>query len=235
MSWSYCALIAAMSTVSACGGVTSGVECAADTDCKGDRICNAGQCMAPNDAGEPQDATVKPPADGARASMDAHVSHDAHTSMDARRPPNDANTSPDGMGPPDAGSISFGDVYAPLPPQPGDAGFNAIYAQGYAAEMGVVFLPLFSEPDCLVVPPYGEYYAVSFDPSTSGPTGTFEACASTPAAPCYQPQTAVGKTWWPEIVDGGMYTLSEFDDAGIASGKMNTNEGIVPLIVKRCP
>ncbi len=37
-----------------------------------------------------------------------------------------------------------------------------------------------------------------------------------------------------ESVPGGMYTLSPFNAEGIATGQMNTTEGIVPLTVKNC-
>jgi hypothetical protein len=35
-------------------------------------------------------------------------------------------------------------------------------------------------------------------------------------------------------VPGETYTLSPFDANGIATGQMNTTEGIVPLVVKNC-
>jgi len=47
------------------------------------------------------------------------------------------------------------DAEAPLPSQPGDAGFNAIFARG------AVYVPLFSTPSCVVVPPYGDSYVVN--------------------------------------------------------------------------
>jgi hypothetical protein len=36
-------------------------------------------------------------------------------------------------------------------------------------------------------------------------------------------------------VPGGNYVLSAFNADGIATGQMNTDEGIVPLVVKNCP
>jgi hypothetical protein len=36
-------------------------------------------------------------------------------------------------------------------------------------------------------------------------------------------------------VPGGNYTLSAFNGDGVASGRMDTTEGIVPLVVKKCP
>jgi hypothetical protein len=124
------------------------------------------------------------------------------------------------------------DAYAPLPPQPGDAGYNAIFSKG------VVYVPLFSAPACVVIPPYGDSYVVHFEPPDAGPAGSFPACL--PNAPttldCYQP----GRLDFPgsfatERVNGGVYTLSPFDDAGVAVGQMDTTEGIVPLHVKDCP
>jgi hypothetical protein len=197
-SWKCCAVVVAMGALSACGGVTSGSECASDTDCKGDRICNTGHCMAP-DGGGSQDGTVGG-GDGEQASPEGS------TSMDG---------------------------YAPLPHQPGNASFTAIYAPSQAT----VYRPLFSEPSCDVVPPYGQYYEVVFAPRDAGPTGTFAECVGGPQQPrCANVNiTDISSGLMTEAVDGGMYTLSDFDNAGIATGKMDTAQGIVQLIVKMCP
>jgi len=124
------------------------------------------------------------------------------------------------------------DAEAPLPSQPGDAGFNAIFARG------AVYVPLFSTPSCVVVPPYGDSYVVTFKPSDAGPIGSFPACDPNEAKTfaCYQP----GRIDFPgavasERVRDGVYALSAFNGAGVAIGAMNTTEGIVPLQVKRCP
>jgi hypothetical protein len=148
-------------------------------------------------------------------------------STDAGVPPLDATT------PPEDASSPIGDSYAPLPPQPGDASYTAIYAvyQGSSA----VFRPLFSQPSCAVVPPYGESYVVEFTPPDAGPSGTFRACYYSTAPPCYQPGLDPGAgPITEEFVTRGVYTLTAFDDAGIATGAMDTTEGIVPLVVKTC-
>jgi hypothetical protein len=36
------------------------------------------------------------------------------------------------------------------------------------------------------------------------------------------------------VLEGFTYTLSSFDANGIATGQMNTAQGIVPLVVKDC-
>jgi hypothetical protein len=132
------------------------------------------------------------------------------------------------------------DGYAPLPPPVGDQGYNAIWISSnlISPNSQAIFLPLYSAPDCNVVPPYGESYAVMFfDPVTGGPSGTFPACPvnSLPTTTCYSPEPflypGIGDF---EIVPGGMYTLSAFNADGIATGQMNTTEGIVPLVVKNC-
>jgi hypothetical protein len=101
----------------------------------------------------------------------------------------------------------------------------------------VLFIPLFSAPDCNVLLPYGGAYSVTFQPNSAGPSGTFPACSQSGTNPtaCYQPQpfTIPGFSD-PENVPRGMYTLSSFDSDGIATGQMNTSEGIVPLVVKSC-
>jgi len=193
-----CTAFAGVAALSACGGVTSGTECTADTDCKGDRVCNAGQCMAP-DGSALQDGTVG--------------------GGDAGHIPPEASTSKDG--------------YAPLPPLPGNASFTAIYAPSEKT----VYRPLFSEPSCDVVPPYGQYYEVFFAPSNAGPSGTFAECVGGPQQPrCANVNiTDISSGLMTETVDGGMYTLSAFDNGGIATGQMDTAQGIVPLIVKKCP
>jgi hypothetical protein len=133
------------------------------------------------------------------------------------------------------------DGYAPLPPPVGDQGYNAIWVATYqwpgppAVPVGGLFLPLFSAPGCSIVPPYGECYAVQFE--GTGPVGSFPACSQTSAGPtpCYEPTLILweGATDF-ESVAGGIYTLSAFNAAGIATGQMNTAEGIVPLVVKNC-
>jgi hypothetical protein len=102
----------------------------------------------------------------------------------------------------------------------------------------MIYLPLFSAPACVVIPPYGDSYVVRFEPRDAGPVGSFPACASNApsALDCYQP----GRLDFPgagasERVNGGVYTLSSFDDAGVAVGRMDTTEGIVRLRVKSCP
>lgn len=132
------------------------------------------------------------------------------------------------------------DGYAPLPPPVGDQGYNALWISSSAISplTRAIFLPLFSAPDCSVVPPYGQSYVVTFTPATSGPSGTFPACPQDSVGgpmPCYQPEVTI----YPSITDfetvpGGSYTLSAFNADGIATGQMNTNEGIVPLVVKNC-
>jgi hypothetical protein len=134
------------------------------------------------------------------------------------------------------------DGYAPLPPPVGDQGYNAIWASALDQNVpqGVtqaIFLPLFSAPDCTVVPPYGDAYLVVFQPGGAGPTGTFSACSPMPPGPtpCYSPEIfdTPGVADF-ESVPGGALTLSPFNAAGIATGQMNTTEGIVPLVVKNC-
>jgi hypothetical protein len=104
----------------------------------------------------------------------------------------------------------------------------------------VIYLPLFSAPDCAVVPPYGEYYFVVFEPSTTGPSGTFPSCPGLymgGSPPCYGP-TRTSAARGQDYVGGGTgfsYTLSAFDTNGIATGQMSTTDGLVPLVVKNCP
>jgi hypothetical protein len=64
------------------------------------------------------------------------------------------------------------DGYAPLPPPVGDQGYNALWS----ASAQTIYLPLFSAPDWRIVPPYGDYYAVVFQPASAGPAGVFAAC-----------------------------------------------------------
>jgi hypothetical protein len=70
----------------------------------------------------------------------------------------------------------------------------------------------------------------------SGPSGTLSACPALPSgsATCYLPGISVGTGFSEEVVPGGVYTLSAFNADGIATGQMNTTEGIVPLVVKNC-
>jgi hypothetical protein len=138
----------------------------------------------------------------------------------------------------DAGKLPDG--YAPLPPLVGNQGYNAIWAVNPAEVPPVlsIMLPLFSAPDCSVLPPYGQFYGVFFNPSSAGPSGTFPACPpSGGPTPCYEPQQYTrddGISDW-ENVPGGKLVLSAFNGEGIATGTMNTAEGIVPLTVKKCP
>ncbi|MGO8999285.1 MAG: hypothetical protein ACLQVI_38660 [Polyangiaceae bacterium] len=152
-----------------------------------------------------------------------------------------------GYGPcdcPEGGTFNFDDGgvpdgYAPLPPPVGDQGYNAIWVVSGALYPlnAAIFLPLYSAPNCGVVPPYGESYAVAFQPADAGPSGTFPACSqtSTGPTPCYEPEpfvfAGIGNF---ENVPGGILTLSTFNADGIATGQMNTTEGIVPLVVKNC-
>ena len=140
----------------------------------------------------------------------------------------------------DYGDGGVPDGWAPLPPPVGDQGYNAFWAYDGQWSANAIYLPLFSAPDCAIVPPYGEYYFVIFEPSTTGPAGTFPSCPSlgTGGSPaCYAPareSTGSGE----DFVGGGAnlsYTLSAFDANGIATGQMNTTDGLVPLVVKNCP
>jgi hypothetical protein len=129
----------------------------------------------------------------------------------------------------DAGAIPDG--YAPLPPPVGDQPYNALWS----ASQQELYLPLFSAPDCIVIPPYGSYYNVAFVPPGQGigPSGTFPTCAGN-NGPCYQPmidQTGGSVANSP----GDTYTLSAFGGDGLASGQMNSDQGIIPLVVKSCP
>jgi hypothetical protein len=148
---------------------------------------------------------------------------------------------------PDGGALvgdggELPDGYAPLPPPVGDQGYNAIWAS--ASDINVppgvtqaIFLPLFSAPACNVVPPYGDAYLVAFQAGGAGPTGTFPACSQTspPSTPCYSPEILIQAGIMDfESVPGGTLTLSPFNASGIATGQMNTAEGIVPLVVKNC-
>jgi hypothetical protein len=139
---------------------------------------------------------------------------------------------------PDAATLYGADAepdgYAPLPPPVGAQGYNAIWSAG----AHTVFLPLFSAPSCQVVPPYGEYYGAVFQPSGVGPTGTFPYCNVYGGGPmpCYVVELQVMSGGIDdESLPGGTYNLSAFNADGIATGQMNTTEGIVPLVVKNCP
>jgi hypothetical protein len=140
----------------------------------------------------------------------------------------------------DSGDGGLPDGYAPLPPPVGDQGYNAILGPAPSlpgAAPVSIYLPLFSAPDCRVVPPYGQAYLVYFEPADTDPSGTLPAClsgAGVSAVPCYFPSVAANGVIDSETVPGGVYTLSAFDANGIARGQMNTNEGIVPLVVKSC-
>jgi len=132
------------------------------------------------------------------------------------------------------------DGYAPLPPPVGNKGYNALWVETNSAYLApltrVLLLPLFSEPDCNVVPPYGESYGVTFLPVSAGPNGTYPACQDVKnQPPCYrvEPFLFPGLGDY-ETVPGGTFTLSAFDANGIATGQMNTSEGVVPLVVKNC-
>jgi hypothetical protein len=105
------------------------------------------------------------------------------------------------------------------------------------------YLPFFSASDCSVIPPYGEAYTVGFRPSPSfppygdggggaGPNGTFPACNVNNNPCCMVTIDGMGSN---DTTPGDTYTLSAFDGDGIATGQMNTNQGIVPLVVKSCP
>lgn len=129
------------------------------------------------------------------------------------------------------------DGYAPLPPPVGDQGYNAIWAYVSNWSANGLLLPLFSAPNCAVDPPFGEYFFVIFEPSTAGPAGTFTSCpglgtGGTP--PCYAPTREGSFGGMFEGAPGLTYTLSDFDSNGIATGQMETTEGIIPLVVKRC-
>ena len=149
---------------------------------------------------------------------------DADASQDSSMTGDGGHASPEASTPKDG--------YAPLPPQPGNASFTAIYAPSERT----VYMPLFSEPSCNVVPPYGQYYEVFFAPSNAGPTGTSAECVGGPQQPrCANVNiTDISSGLMTESVDGGVYTLSAFDSTGIASGQMDTAQGIVPLTVKKC-
>jgi hypothetical protein len=125
------------------------------------------------------------------------------------------------------------DAYAPLPPAQDGGGFNAIFVEANHW----LYLPLFSTPSCDVIPPYGECYVVEFD--GGGPSGVFPSC-SPGSGSCYTVFRMIqldlsGFMESEEDFGNGRYELSSFDDAGIAVGKMDTKEGLVPLAVKRCP
>jgi hypothetical protein len=145
---------------------------------------------------------------------------------------------------PDGGSLQgdggpLPDGYAPIPASLGRDGYNAIWAVNPAMVPTVRYImrPLFSIPDCNVVPPYGDSYAAIFSPATAGPSGTFPACSQpNPGhSDCYEPQIYNDINEQFESVHGGQLVLSAFDSDGIATGTMDTAEGIVPLIVKNCP
>ena len=135
------------------------------------------------------------------------------------------------------GDGGLADGWAPLPPPVGNQGYNAIWAYISNWSAPGIYLPLFSAPDCAVIPPYGDFYFVIFEPATAGPAGTFPSCPGLGmggSEPCYAPaQSPVnGQTF--EGAPGFTYTLSAFDANGIATGQMNTLQGIVPLVVKNC-
>jgi hypothetical protein len=138
----------------------------------------------------------------------------------------------------DAGELPDG--YAPIPATIGNQGYSAIWAVNpdWSPSQGWIFRPLFSAPDCSVVPPYGEAYAAIFTPTSAGPSGTYPVCAigSQGPTPCYETQLydSTGQSSF-EAVPDGILVLSDFNGDGIATGQMDTAEGIVPLIVKKCP
>jgi hypothetical protein len=141
----------------------------------------------------------------------------------------------------DAGSLPDG--YAPIPPSMGDQGYNAIWASASDLNVGpgvsrVIYVPLFSAPDCRVVPPYGQSYIVAIRNAGADPSGTFPACSQTTSGttPCYEPELLYSPAEMSfETVPGGSLSLSPFDSEEVASGLMNTTQGIVPLTVKDCP
>ena len=55
--------------------------------------------------------------------------------------------------------------------------------------------------------------------------------------PCYEPEVYTYDTGASEFqaVPGGHLVLSAFNCDGIATGQMDTLQGIVPLVVKNCP
>jgi hypothetical protein len=56
-------------------------------------------------------------------------------------------------------------------------------------------------------------------------------------SPCYQTQVytyATGDSSYQSVPDGKL-VLSAFNSEGIATGQMDTAQGIVPLTVKKCP
>jgi hypothetical protein len=86
-------------------------------------------------------------------------------------------------------------------------------------------------------PPYGDFYFAIFEPATAGPEGTFPSCTGYTASssgPCYAPglEGEFGNPF--EGGPGLSYALSAFDANGIATGQMDTLQGIVPLVVKNC-
>jgi hypothetical protein len=138
----------------------------------------------------------------------------------------------------DAGELPDG--YAPIPPSLGHQGYNAIWAVNPldTPSQGWIFRPFFSPPDCAAVPPFGDAYAAIFSPITAGPTGTFPSCSQPGGGPmpCYETQIytyATGDNSF-QTVPGGKLTLSSFNSDGIATGQMDTPQGIIPLIVKAC-
>ena len=155
------------------------------------------------------------------------------------------NSAGDGYDPclcPDGGGYDYGDGglpdgYAPLPPTIGNQGYNAIWAPyPGGGQQPAIYRPLFSAPDCAIVPPYGAFYYVDFEPQTAGPNGTFPSCTgfmNSGPTPCYLPAYGEGFGIF-EGGEGFTYTLSSFDSNGIATGQMNTVQGIVPLVVKNC-
>ncbi len=203
----------------ACNADGSGYDgCACRVDAAASLACIPGQSIA---CGGPNGCASYQVCDGAGNAYGPCECPDAATLV------GDAGPLPDG--------------YAPIPASLGDQGYNAIWAVDPDEVPSVTWLfrPLFTAPDCRVVPPYGESYAVAFQPMTAGPTGTFPACTQSGghgATPCYEPEILIegGSYSW-EQVPGGQLTLSDFDANGIATGMMNTTEGIVPLVVKKCP
>ena len=140
----------------------------------------------------------------------------------------------------DAGELPDG--YAPIPTSLGTQGYNAIWAVNPLSlpSQGWIFRPLFSVPDCAAVPPYGDSYVALFAPTSAGPSGTFPVCSQSGTGgpmPCYDSQVytyATGDSSY-QVVPGGKLVVSDFNGDGIATGYMDTIQGIVPLVVKNCP
>jgi hypothetical protein len=213
--------------------------CSGPGGCLSSQVCNASgtaygscECAQPTDASVvlciPGESTACTGPGGCPSSQVCNASGTAYDACDCtpRTPPagRDGGTLPDG--------------YAPLPASLGTQGYDAIWAAdpNQVPEVTWILRPLFSAPDCAVVPPFGETLVAAFKPTTAGPTGTFPACGENGPSPCYETErmTWDGAYNW-ETVPGGMLTLSAFNADGIATGMMDTSEGIVPLAVKKCP